>query len=158
MSKFNNSFSTSTNLRWGSNILKDTLYLAQSFNIPGLSFNNPQIGGRGGARGRLGGDTVEFSTLNLDVIIDNEWKVYDEIFENFMKSINTTKATFSNNISFDIWTEIYDIENDKVLRKFWFRNCRVQSIGDVEMDMRDGDDSSISMLISLEFDWMEKEI
>lgn len=157
MSNFNNSLSTSTNLKWGSSVLDNTFYLAQSFNIPGLSFSNPQMGSRGGARGRLAADSVEFSILNLDIIIDREWKVYDELFENFLETININTGNFSNNKVFDVWVEIYDNLDKKPIKKFWFRNCRVQSIGDIEMDVRDEDDSNISVLVSLEFDFMEKE-
>jgi len=157
MSQFNNSLSTSTDLRWGSNVLKNVFYLAQSFNIPGLSFSNPQLGSRGGVREILGGDTVEFSTLNLDIMIDREWNVYDEVFNNFIESINVKKGKFSNKKSFDVWLEVYDSLNKKSIKKFWFRDCRVQSIGDIEMDIRDGEDSSITVLISLEFNYMEME-
>lgn len=157
MSTFNNSLSTSTNLRWGSDKLKNNFYLAQSFNIPGLSFSNPVLGSRGGATPRLSADTVEFSTLNLDIIIDREWQVYDEIWQNFIETINLQEGRFSNNKTFDTWVEIFDDINSKTIKKFWFRNCRVQSIGDVEMDIRDGEDSSMSMLLSLEFDYMEKD-
>ena len=156
MKSFNNSLATSTSIRWGSNKLQNTLYLAQSINIPGLSFNNPTIGSRGGALARLSSDTVEFSTLNLDIIIDKDWKVYDEIFNTFLETINIKENKFSNNITFDIWVEIYDELSKKTRQKFWFRNCRLQSIGDIEMDIRDSEDTNISCLLTLEFDYMER--
>ena len=157
MSNFNNSFTTSTSIRWGSTELKESFYLAQSVNIPGISFNNPQLGARFGARPRVSGDSLEYSSLNIEIIIDNNFSVYDEIFQSLLETIDPETGKFTNNKVFDLWIELYDNNSKKSMIKFWIYNCRIQSVGDVQFDVRDGEDNNITCMLILDFDYIKKE-
>ncbi len=149
----NNSYSANTNIEFGSSELTDVWFNAQSLIIPSMSFSPPKIGGRAGAIVNLAPDTVTYTDLVIDVILDKEWKVYDEIYEFFIESLNVEQGTFAPK-KMDIWTDIKDGKGD-VVKKFWFYNCRITDISEINVSLLDAGDELNVMTLSLTFDYMD---
>lgn len=153
MSINNNSFSTNTNIRFGSEQLGDLWLNAQSCSIPGIQLAPAKIGGRFGAQVGMGSDRVEYGDLNIDVVIDKEFKVYDIIYDHFLTGLNVEQGTF-NPQQFDLWLELYTSKG-KPLKKFWFYNCRLNDISEILMDVSDIDDSVNEMSLTFQFDYFD---
>ena len=153
MSINNNSFSTATNITFGSNVLDGIWLNAQSCIIPSLSLSPPKIGGRRGAQINLAGDTVTYTDLTIDVILDKEWEVYDNIYKYFLDGLNVEKGTFSSQ-AFDLWLEIRD-GSGKPRKKFWFYNCRLNDLGEVPVSNIDAGDELNVFTLAFTFDYME---
>lgn len=149
----NNSFSANTNIQFGSKELEGVWFNAQSMIIPSMSFSPPKVGGRQGVQINLGSDTVTYTELVFDIIIDREWKVYDEIYQFFIETINIEKGIYRPK-QFDMWT---DIRNGKgeVVKKFWFYNCRLSDISEINVSIVDPSDELNVMTLTLAFDYMD---
>jgi len=149
----NNSFSTNTNIEFGSNELGDFWLNAVSCSIPGISFSPPEVDGRSGRMVTLAADNVVFSDLVITVLLDKDWKMYDIIFDTFVEMINVQEGTFKQK-KFDMWLQIKD-GTGKLIKKFDFYGARLTDIGEFDMDVRDGEDSNIEIILTFRFDYMD---
>ncbi len=150
----NNSFSTSSNIQWGSTALEGLDLNAQSFSLPELSMSPPAINTRSGANIHLAADTVDYSDLAIEVILDKEWKIYTLLYNHFVKRLNVTNAQFVKEGTFDLWLNVYNGEGN-VVKKFWFYRCRLTSFGSIDFDIMTTDDTLNTMSLSFVFDYME---
>jgi len=149
----NNSFSTNTNIEFGSNELGDFWLNAVSCSIPGISFSPPEIDGRSGRMITLAADTVTFSDLVITVLLDKDWEMYDILFDTFVEMINVEQGTFKQK-KFDMWMQIKD-GTGKLIKKFDFYGARLIDIGEFDMDVRDNEDSNIEIILTFRFDYMD---
>ena len=150
----NNSYSTNTNITFGSNALGELWFQAQSISIPGISQAIPKIGGRSGAQIGVSADSVTFTDLTIDMQIDNNWESYDLIYSFFLKGLNVEEGTFSNNQVFDLWVDIHLGAGD-VKKKFWFYNCRLLDVGEIQLDVSDSDDTINEVSLTFQFDYFD---
>jgi hypothetical protein len=148
----NNSFSTGTNLQFGSNELGDFWLNGTQCSIPGISFSPPEIDGRGGRMFTLPADNVVFSDLVITVLLDKEWKIYDTIFDTFLDMVNVETGKFKQK-KFDMWLQIKDGKGD-IIKKFDFYGARLIDIGEFDMDSRDEEDTPIEIILTFRFDYM----
>ncbi len=148
----NNSYSTVSNIQWGSSTLKDQNFNAQSFTLPELMMSPPAINTRAGANVHLAADTVDYSDLSIEVILDKEWVVYTMLYEHFVKRLNVENAQFVKEGTFDMWLMIYDGEG-KVVKKFWFYRCRLTNFGSMDFDITTPDDELNTMNLSFVYDY-----
>jgi hypothetical protein len=121
--------------------------------IPGISFNPPEVDGRTGRMITLAADNVVFSDLVITVLLDKDWEVYNTIFETFVKMINVEEGRFEQQ-KFDLWLDIFDSKGNFV-KKFWFYGARLIDVGEFDLDVRDGEDSNIEIILTFRFDYME---
>jgi hypothetical protein len=149
----NNSFSTNTNIEFGSNDLGDFWLNAVQCNIPGISFSPPEIDGRGGRMFTLPADNVQFSDLIITVLLDKDWEVYDIIFDTFVEMLNIEEGTFKQK-KFDMWLQLKDSKGNLV-KKFDFYGTRLIDVGEFDMDSRDSEDSNIEIILTFRFDNMD---
>jgi hypothetical protein len=149
----NNSFATNTNIEAGSNELSDFWLNVVQCSIPGISFSPAEVDGRGGRVFTLAADTVEFSDLVLTVLLDKEWNMYDTIFNTFVDMVNVETGQFKQK-KFDMWLQIKD-GTGKIIKKFNFYGARLMDVGEFDMDVRDGDDSNIEVILTFRFDYMD---
>lgn len=149
----NNSFSANTNIEFGSNQIEGVWFNAQSMIIPSMSFSPPKISGRSGAQINLAPDVVTYTDLVIDIILDKEWKVYDDIYAYFMDSMNVEQGTFKPK-KMDIWTDIKDGKGNSI-KKFWFFNCRITDISEINVSLLDAGDELNVMTLSFTFDYMD---
>jgi len=150
----NSSYSTNTNITFGSKELDDLWLQAQSCSIPGISLSPPKIGGRAGAQISLAADGVTYTDLTIDMQMDNDWKVYDIIYKHFLDTLNVEKGTFSNTKKFDLWLDVHKGEG-KVVKKFWFYNCRLIDIAEIQIDVTDDADTINEISLTFQFDYMD---
>jgi len=149
----NNSFFTNTNIQFGSKELGDFWLNAVQCNIPGISFNPPEIGGRSGRQIAIAADTVTFSDLVITVLLDKEWKIYDSLFDTFLEMVNVEEGTFKSK-TFDLWLDIKDGTGNQI-KKFWFYKTRLIDIGEFDLDVRNDEDSITEILLTFRFDYMD---
>lgn len=154
MSINNNSFSTSSNIRFGSKALENMWWNAQTFSLPSISLEPPRHNTRAGAMVNLASDTVTFGDLSIEVILDKEWKVYDAIYQHFVQGLNVEHADFEKEDSFDIWLDFYNGAGEAV-KRFWFYKCRITEFGGIDVSTTDPEDEHNTFNISFVFDYMD---
>lgn len=141
--------SQKTNILAGSTELQiGTLYL-QNMSIPGISFSHPEIGGRGGFKGTLNADTVEFNTLNFDVLVDENFEVYNDLISTIFKQIDLETYQYSVE-SFDFWISVTDNFGNPIAKWDYF-NCKIESISDLDYSYSD-ETTEYTMNMSLRYD------
>lgn len=149
-----NSFSTSTNIQFASLEMPDIWWNAQSFTVPSIVVTPPQINNRSGALVNLGSDTTNFDELNISVILDNEWKVYDELYAHFVKRLNVETGEFIKEGTFDIWIQFFNGKGEPV-KKFDFYRCRLTSFGGLDVSTQDTEDTLNTLQLTFVFDYMD---
>lgn len=150
----NNSWSTTSNIIYGSTAMPGVWFNLQSFQMPGVVMSPPKINGRAGAMVNLSADSVDFTDLSLDVILDKEWEVYTQLYDHYIKRLNVENAEFVKYGKFDLWVEILSGDNT-VRKKIWFYDCRLTSFGDTEFNTTDADDTLHTMNIVFCYDYFE---
>ena len=145
-----NNLAQKTNYAAGSEQLELLPFYLTSVSIPGISFNLQQVGGRTGSRMSLSGDTIEFNSLSFEILIDEDFKVYNEFMDIIFKHINVESGTFAD-FSFDFWIEINNSKS-KHLMKYEFYNCRIENVGDIQLDTTD-DITEHTMSVELKYDY-----
>ncbi len=150
----NNSFSTNSNIMFGSTNLEGVWFNVQTFQLPGISMSPPKINGRAGAQINLASDTVNYDDLTLSVILDKEWLVYTKLYDHYIKRLSVENAEFVKEGTFDIWLEIFDGEGNS-RKKLWFYRCRLTSFGDVEFTTTDSEDTLNTMTMTFVYDYFE---
>jgi len=149
----NNSFSTNTNIEFGAKELGDFWMNAVQCSIPGISFSPPEIDGRSGRMLTLAADNVVFSDLVITVLLDREWEIYDTLFTTFIEMLNIEEGTFKQK-EFDMWLQIKD-GTGKDIKKFDFYGAKLIDIGEFDMDVRDGEDTQIEVILTFRFNYMD---
>jgi hypothetical protein len=89
-----NSYTTKTNIQFGSNLLTDVWWFAQGFTLPAISMSPPRVNTRSGAMVNLAADTTEYGELGIDAILDKDWKTYTELYEFFIDRLHVESAQF----------------------------------------------------------------
>ena len=147
---FTNSFSTKSNIIFGSTSLKDVFWYVQRFPIPEIQMDGIRTNSRAGSRLYLPADTVTFGPLMLDVIVDKDMVVYDTLYAHFVKRLNIDTGSFDKSGYFDIWVQVNDGEGNAI-RKFTFEKARLTNFGGLEFDSTDEGDSE--QIIQLTFEY-----
>lgn len=150
----NNSFTTKTNIMFGSTEMKDIWWNAQNFDLPGIVMAPPEINTRSGTSINLGSDTVDYEDLNISLILDKQWKVYDEVYAHFLERLNVETGEFIKNETFDLWVEFFD-GNGESTKKFWFYDCRLTSFGSISFSTQDPEDSQNTLDLTFVYDYFE---
>ena len=149
-----NSFSTITNIQFGSLEMPDIWWNAQSFSVPSIMVSPPKINNRSGAVINLGSDTTDYEELTLTAILDKEWKVYDELYQHFITRLNVETGEFIKEGTFDIWIQFFNGEGDLV-KKFDFFRCRLINFGGLEVTTQDTEDTLNTLDLTFVFDYMD---
>lgn len=123
-----------------------------NISIPGINFSIPETGSRLGARLNLASDTITYNSLSFDFLIDEDFEIYKSFYRYIYESINPEKGTFAD-ISFNLWVELNNSKSNKIM-KFEFYNCRIESVGDIELDTTSPETES-TMNLSLKYDYFK---
>lgn len=145
-------FAQRTNWTAGSDRFPLIPFYLINLSIPGMNFSLPEVGGRSGVKINLGSDTVTFNTLNFSFLIDENFEIYKKFYEYLIEFVNIESNKF-NNDQFSFWVELNDNKSNKIL-KFEFYNCRIESIGDIELDTTNPE-TEITMDLSIKFDYFK---
>ena len=150
----NNSLTTQTNFQFGSSELDNIWWNATTFEIPGLTLAPPKINGRAGATINVAADVAEYEDISISLLLDKEWKVYDELYQYFINRLNVETGQFLKDGRFDLWLEVFDGEG-KSVRKFWFYNCRVTLFGELSLDTQDSEDGNHILSMVFLYDYFD---
>ena len=148
------SFSTVSNVQFGSIELPNVWVNSQTFSLPTITLSPPKMNTRSGAMVALASDTVEYEDLTVDIILDKEWKVWNDLYQYFLNGLNVEEGTFLKENVFDTWIEFFD-GNGKSVKKFMFYKCRLVSFGDINLSTMDSEDELNNLSLSFVFDYME---
>jgi len=149
-----NSFVTSTNIQFASSEMPGLWWNAQSFTIPPITMSPPEINTRSGSTVVLASDTVDYGEVTITAILDKEWKVYDELYQYFIKRLNVEKGTFEKEKTYDLWIELYDGKGNKI-KRFDFYRCRISNFGAMEFNTTDQEDTLKSLDLTFTFDYFD---
>lgn len=129
-------------------------FFLTSVNIPGISIQHPEIGGRGGAALNIQGNTVTFNTLSLEMLIDEDYLIYEELMNIINKNVDVENGTFKD-FFFNFFVEVTNSKGNKVM-KVDFYNCRIESIGDIELNTQD-ESNEMTLSLELKYDYFVRE-
>lgn len=149
-----NNLAQRTNFIAGSNAFKNIPFFLTTLNIPGVNLSLPETGSRNGALLKLPSDTVQYNALSFEMLIDEDFLIYQEIMDIFNNQINVESGTFGD-FQFDFYIEINNSKGNKVL-KIEFNNCRLAAIGDIQLDTSD-EGTEYTMGMELEYDYFNVE-
>lgn len=147
-----NNLAQKTNWTAGSDKFPLLPFYLTNISIPGMNFSVPETGSRFGSRINLASDTISYNSLNFDFLIDEDFEIYKAFYKYIIESINPEKGTFADR-SFDLWVELNNSKSNKIM-KFEFYNCRIESIGDIELDTTD-DSTESTMNLGIKFDYFK---
>ena len=147
-----NNLAQKTNWTAGSDKFPLLPFYLTNVSIPGMNFSIPETGSRYGVRLNLASDTITYNSLSFDFLIDEDFEIYKTFYNYISQSINPEKGTFADT-SFDLWVELNNSKSNKIM-KFEFYNCRIESIGDIELDTT-SDETEIVMNLGLKFDYFK---
>ena len=149
-----NNLAQKTNFIAGSDKFKDITFYLTTVNIPGMTFAPVDVGGRDSVQIKLASDVVTFSSLSLEMLIDEDLLIYKELMGIINEHINIEEGTFTE-LVFDFWIELKNSKNAKIL-KVEFVNCRIESIGDISFDVQD-DVTEQTLSLELAYDYYQFE-
>jgi hypothetical protein len=150
MANYNN-LAQKTNFTAGSDKLELLPFYLTTVNLPGVNLAHPEVGGRAG-KFNLAGDTLTYNALSFEMLVDEDFNIYHEFMDKIFQNIDSEAGTF-NNIEFDFWIDINNSKGNKLF-KIEFYNCRLESIGDVQLDSQD-DITEYTMSVEMKYDYFK---
>ena len=109
-----NNLAQATNFIAGSDKFKNVPFFITGLNIPGININHPEIsGGRQGTLMNLSGDSINYNSLSFEMLIDEDFQIYQELMDIVRKNISPTNGTYGD-FYFDFFIEI---NNSKIARE-----------------------------------------
>ena len=138
----------------GSNKLQLANLYLQNFSIPGISFSHPDIYAHPAARLGLVADSISFNECSLDLLIDENYRMYFEIMDTVFKQINPENGTFANQ-EFDFFVNLKNQKGENVFTVNFF-NCRFTSVSDITLSTQ-GDETYNTLSVSLRYDYYKIE-
>lgn len=126
-------------------------FYVQEINLPGLNINVYDSYNQG-MKHLLTGDSITHTELNLTVMLDEDFLVYQAFKEWMEGCVNQTSGSFAERD----FTFYCDIHNNKgnYLFTVMFYGCKMLSLSDVQMSAQD-DTPSNSVSVSIDYDWFE---
>lgn len=143
-------YAQASNYMCGTDALDILPFYVQTLNIPGISFGLPEVGGRSGTMINLASDTAQFSSLSLEILLDEDYQVFKDINGLITDQIDVETGTF-NDLYFDFWTTVTD-DMGKPVMKVEYYNCRIESVGDLSLDATN-ETTEITFALELKFDY-----
>jgi len=145
-------FSQSNDFTCGTKELPLSTFMIQRVSIPSIDLSPTELNSRAGAKFTVAGDTLSFGTLDIEILIDESFSSYKELYQMLTKHVSLEKGTFGD-FQFDFWVEGNNaLGNSKI--KWEFYNCRFQSFGSIDFSTTD-DLTERTFSISLKFDYYE---
>lgn len=145
------------NLAYTSNVMfgttlfdRDWNYFVQKTNIPGINFQNIQLS-KGFTNFPLQGDTPTYDTLQLQLLCDENLKVWKELIHlsQLMTNPENSDAMIKN---FEAFLFIFN-EQDKLILNLRFHSCQFQSVGSVDFDTTS--DALLYIPVTIEYAYFE---
>lgn len=145
-----NNLAQKTNFTAGSDQLDLLPFYLTSVNIPGINLAHSEIGGRYGSKLNVTADNVTFNALSFEMLVDEDFEIYHEFMSKINDNINVETGSFASQ-EFDFWVEVNNNKGNKLF-KMEFYNCRIETIGDIQLDTQD-DITEYTMTVDLKYDY-----
>lgn len=136
--------------------LDNIQYFLTGFNIPSLDFSQPEVYNRG-ARAFLNADSINFGSLNLSLMIDEDFTVYLELMDRLVYSVyDVETGNISGNHSNDmiVWVQLNNLKGNKLPFKIEFYGCKLESMGEVQLNTLSEDEIQ-TLDVTLKFDYFK---
>ena len=141
-------YSQKTNFMCGSIALELLPFYVTSINIPGITPSLQTVGGRDGASLSMSPANVTYSSLSMEVLIDEDYSIFKEIVSHV--HVKPEMGTFENKY-FDFWMVVTN-DMGKVVMKIEYYSCLIESIGDVMLAAND-DTTENTFSVDIKFDY-----
>ena len=142
-------FTHNSNFFFQTNLFgEDFTYNIQECNLPGMNFSHIQTS-KSSVFGNIEGDTITYNDLIVNIIIDEELKIWKEIV-NVMQTMRnpiTSKGELIERYGFLI---IQDDNTNEIL-KLEFSNMMVETIDDLSYNTNSEDDI-ITCSVTIKYD------
>jgi len=146
----NRNFTHNSNFTFQTNLFgEDSNYGIQSVQLPGLSFSHIEIS-RHSIMGGIQGDTINYNNLSLDLIIDEELKIWKDMVQKLQEMRSPDSGT-SKQIEEFGYLEIHDDNTKKVL-KLEFKGMMLESIGDMNYNTT-SEDEVLTLNVTIKYDY-----
>lgn len=126
------------------------MYLTNAV-VPGVNFSLSEAYNQA-MKALLASDNVSFNSLSVEVLCDEDFRVYEHLINEFRKSKSFTNGSFANRM-FDYYTEIYNNKGNLIFT-VWFRNCRLESISDIALTTT-SEDTINTFSLNIQYEWFE---
>ena len=93
-----------------------------------------------------------YGSLSFSVLIDEDFVIYDEFFNQIVNAKALINGTYAQ-IEFDFFVQVYN-NKGKLLFTEFFKNCMLESIGDVSLTSTDNTVTN-TFDVNFKFDWLE---
>ncbi len=143
-------YSQKTNFQCGTISMELLPFYVTTLQIPGISTIIQEVSGRSGAPVNFSPANMLFSNLSLEVLIDEDYKVYKDIIKNIKIDVET--GTFEL-AYFDFWTSVTN-DMGKVIMKIEYYNCIIEAIGEVSLAANDDTTEQVFSL-DLKYDYFK---
>lgn len=144
-------FSQKTNFIAGFPEFPDLEFFIQDVTLPGITLELPKASYQG-LDGFLASSTHSLSNVSFTVLIDEDYKIYRMFYESVLKAKALTNPTFAQR-EFDFYISVFNNKGKHLFTQF-FRNCQIESLGDVSLSSTD---SSIvnTFTVEMRFDSLD---
>ena len=134
-------------------------FFAQRVSHPSVTVNSPTVPFRRISNISLPGDTISFSELSFDVIVDEDLKSYIEVF-NWLSSLVESPYDRSSTRQPEIKSEVditLTIQNshNNTTRRIKYIDCVPNNLGILSMESVLGDDRVVSYPVSFTIGYFE---
>lgn len=130
-------------------------YYAQRLVHPGIAVSGAQVPVSRLATVSIPGDTLNFDELQMDIILDEDWKSYNQ-FNQWLQSLTRERSDYDAQtfIESDITATAFNSHNNKT-RIIKYINCVPTSVGAITLDATVGDTEIISFPVTFKIDFFE---
>lgn len=143
-------YSQKTNFKCGVSNSDILPFYVTTLNIPGVQTNISEISGRFGASVNVTPDSLSYSPLSLEILLDEDYKIYIDLLNNIY--INIDDGTFKNTV-FNFWTTVTNAMGKDVMTVEYY-NCIIESISDLELNTGD-DTTEQTFNLSIKYDYFK---
>jgi hypothetical protein len=133
-------------------------FFAQRVSHPGVTVNSPSVPYRGISNVSLPGDTIAFSELSFNVIVDEDLKSYIEVF-NWLKDL--VEVPYQRNMKdvgekqeVDITLSVQNSHNNTT-KKIRYIDCIPTNLGALDMESVAGDDRVVTYPVTFTIGYFE---
>lgn len=149
-----NNLALATNYIASSPAFKNIPFFMTNVVLPGWSINHHEYNGQFSTMMNAGGNIINYNVLSLDLLIDEDYIIYGELYDLLQKHINIEDGTFDD-FTFEFFIELTNSKGNKVM-KFDFYNCRIASVLDIVLDSQT-QDTQITLSMDIVYDYYKKE-
>lgn len=124
----------------------------QKANIPGITLGSIDVNWMS-MKDKRTGDSIEYDSLSLDIIIDEDLKSYKQIYDNLILAHNPETNVLE--VQKHIFDGVLNLTTNKnnIQHSIFFKDCWIKSISDISLETTSSEDESIVTTLDIQFNW-----